>query len=257
MKKIFFTIFILTAFAHTVSASESLRFGYIHFPPYLTGKMPDNNVPPNQGLIIDLLKIACNDANLSVVFNPYPPSRMKHLFEDGSLDLAIAVAESLPENIKKISVISKPLAAMDICLYQNIERSKEIVDLKSQLLKKFIIVPKESKPFFEKLVPKENKFYEAVYPHKIVKMFVHGRADFFMDFSARSDYNFKAFENKIPEYKKFTLLTVHVVILARKGIPDAKVLTDKIIRSVYKLRNSDQLKQLYRKYKTAEIFAKQ
>jgi len=63
-------------------------------------------------------------------------------------------------------------------------------------------------------------------------------------------------KNKIPEYKKIQLLTVHVVILARKDISDAKVLTDKILKSVYKLRNSEQLKQLYRKYKTAEIFAK-
>ncbi len=180
MGNIRFLLFTMIIIASIESHStETLRAGYIEFPPfYYTDK--NGNA---QGNITELTKKIATRAGFKVSFHSYPPKRLAKNLVDGDVDfwIGLSTLENFPGNteISSVPVVSEILRAYST-------KPMPEIKAKSDLNGNHIIVLHGYSygDWFSYIQdPKNNITYESAIKHdQALRMLFSHRVDYLLDY---------------------------------------------------------------------------
>ncbi|NRD75022.1 hypothetical protein HQQ94_17730 [Shewanella sp. VB17] len=204
------------AFAQT----DKINTFLVHFPPFQYE--PALARPGRPGLSVELWDLANPEDAPNQNRTFYPPSRLFKMAVQGKLEV-FSTAQFMINKyglLKHYRCTGNTVESI-IVLYQNLDIApREMIDLNTELTGENILVPEESKLFFQSLIKKSNEVFAINQPINMVNMFISQRAAYMLDFQARAETGLAQHQKPPFTIKRYVLLRLKNSICVTKQHPD-------------------------------------
>lgn len=223
---------LMACYGNSVLA-ETLRLGYIEFPPYTY--TTEKGEPA--GLLIDLAKKVYPEAGFEFTATSYPVRRLANYIGSGDLDVWMGL-KTLPEFEGKTYIGKAEIAELVLLSYTR--GAKPPIFKKEDLSGKSVIVMRGYSyggwiNFIEDPANKVN-YINANKHEAAFKMLLAGRADYLLDYKDPSD---KALETvKIPDLSSNLISSFSCYFVVSKKLKDGQTIVDRLDQAYEKLKKN-------------------
>lgn len=224
-----------------------IKVAYFHYPPQSFA--PLNAKTDFKGSGVEMFTHITNTIGINVYSEYLPASRLFYKLKKGTIDWYTANHQLTKLFEEDFYCGHKFIDSDTIIIYQNIDADPtHITDPASTIFNSPVMVPKESRVYFEKLLPSKNTLIDIVKPKMMAKMFSKRREAFMMDYGTRAEYGLQSNRPSFPVKKHHVLYTLSRSCINRR-IPNAKVILDAYINAWYAMENTPLMKAIEKKYK--------
>lgn len=213
--------------------AETLRLGYIEFPPYTYTK--ENGEPA--GILIDLAKKVYPEAGFDFTATSYPVRRLANYICSGDLDVWMGL-KTLPEFEGK--TYTGKAVITELVLLSYTRGSKPPIHKKEDLSDKSVIIMRGYSyggwiSFIEDPANKVN-YINANKHEAAFKMLLAGRADYLLDYKDPSE---KALETvKVPDLSSNLISSFPCYFVVSKELKNGQEIIDRLDKAYEKLKKS-------------------
>lgn len=229
---IILVILMVAGYQNSVFA-ETLRLGYIEFPPYTY--TTETGEPA--GILIDLAKKVYPEAGLDFTATSYPVRRLANYIGSGDLDIWMGL-KTLPEFEGKTYIGKAEIAELVLLSYSR--GSKPPILKKEDLSGKSVIIMRGYSyggwiNYIEDPANKVN-FINANKHEAAFKMLLAGRADYLLDYKDPSE---KALETvKIHDLSFNQISSFPCYFVVSQKLKDGQKIVDRLDKAYEKLKKS-------------------
>ncbi|NRD75021.1 hypothetical protein HQQ94_17725 [Shewanella sp. VB17] len=191
----------------------------VHFPPF---QYDPTLAEKKLGLTVELWDLANPQDAHRQNRQYYPPSRISKMASQGELEVFSPVQFIIKryDLLKHYRCTGNVLQIIPV-LYQNLNLEPiEIKNLKSELIGKSILLPQESKLFFQSLIPQGNQVVTMIQPRNMAKMFMAQRYPYMLDFQERAEVSLKQDKASLFAIKRYVLIQLKTSVCVTKQRPD-------------------------------------
>lgn len=218
----------------------------LHFPPLAYD--PNLGGSTQKGLLREIYYQAFAQHGLRIKSQFYPPSRMVKVIRDGDADMFSSDIRVAQQYRSTYNCNLQPLYYLVLMLYQNTSMHKQhYKQPKSELKQARLLVPRESKHIFARIIDSSNILLPIVLPHNMSRMFSVQREAFMIDYKGRAQAALARLQPQF-DIQQYLLGEAATVICLNKQIDNSQAILAALHHTIRSYQNTPFLNNLEQKY---------